>query len=297
MTSWDDLRVFLAVARAGSATAAARRLGLSQPTVSRRVAALARELGVELLRPDARGYELTPVGRRLRTHLEGVERRVLTALRGVDRAGERSRGTVRLTAPEGLGLAIIAPRLWEFERDHPGIELVLVAEAAVANLSRREADLALRFVRPRQRDLVMQRVASVPFAPYASARYLRERPRPPGAGIVAGDVLVAPHESQEGSPEAGWLQAHAGGLRVRVRVLTPLAVRSALLADAGVGLLPDYLGDEPGLRRLGPAALHRDLFLVHHRALRGVERVRLVARFVASCLARSFSRPVAPVRG
>jgi DNA-binding transcriptional LysR family regulator len=133
----------------------------------------------------------------------------------------------------------------------------------------------------------MRRLAAVPFAPYASPRYLRDHPRERGAGIVAGDELVALHESLESSPESAWLRAHTSRQRVRVRVRTPLALRSALLAGAGVGLLPDYLGDAPGLRRLGAGAvLHRDLFLVYHRALRGAERVRLVARFVASCVER-----------
>jgi DNA-binding transcriptional LysR family regulator len=286
MTSWDDLRVFLAVARAGSASAAALALGLSQPTVSRRVAALARELGVELLRPGARGYELTMAGERLRAHVDRVDRAVLAAQRAIDRLDARAMGTVRLTAPEGLGLVVVAPRLDAFGREHPGIDLVLVAESTVANLSRREADLALRFVRPRQRELVMRRLAAVPFAPYASPRYLRGHPREQGAGIVPGDELVAMHESLESSPESVWLRAHAPQHRVRVRVHTQLALRSALLAGAGVGILPDYLGDVPGLRRLGAPVLERDLFLVYHRALRNAERVQVVARFAAGCVER-----------
>ncbi len=287
MTSWDDLRVFLAVARAGSASAAALALGISQPTVSRRVAALARELGIELLRPGARGLELTTAGERLRGQAERIDRAVLAARRAVDRLDVRPLGAVRLTAPEGLGLVVVAPRLEAFGRQHPGIDLVLVAESAVANLSRREADLALRFVRPRQRELVMRRLAAVPFAPYASPRYLRGHPREPGAGIVGGDELVALHESLESSPDSAWLRAHAPHHRVRVRVRTQLALRAALLAGAGVGILPDYLGDDPGLRRLGAGpVLERDLFLVYHRALRSAERVQVVARFAASCVDR-----------
>jgi DNA-binding transcriptional LysR family regulator len=291
MMAWDDLRVFLAVARAGSASAAARALGLSQPTVSRRVAALARELGVELLHKGPRGLALTGAGQRLRLDAEKVDREVLAALRGVDRLDARAGGAVRLTAPEGLGLAVIAPHLEAFGRAHPGIDLLLVAESAVANLSRREADLALRFVRPRQRELVLRRLASVPFAPYASVRYLRGRPREPGGALVPGDELVAMHESLEGSPEAAWLRANAPQQRVRVRVRTTLALREALVAGAGVGLLPDYLGEHPELRALGAGpVLHRDLFLVYPRAMRSAERVRTVARFVTACVERHRDR-------
>ena len=291
MTSWDELRVFLAVARAGSASAAAQALGLSQPTVSRRMAALAHDLGLELLRKGARGFELTAAGRRLRADAERVEREVLSALRALDRLDARPTGAVRLTAPEGIGIAVIAPRLAAFRREHPGIDLVLAAESPVVNLSRREADLALRFVRPRQRELVMRRLASVPFAPHASLRYLRGHPREAGEGLVPGDELVALHESLAGSPEAVWLRANAPTHRVGVRVQSTLALRYALLAGAGVGLLPDYLGEHPELRQLGSGpVLHREVFLVYHRAMRNVERVRLVARFVAACVERRLGR-------
>ncbi len=285
MVSWEDLRLFLAVSRTGSATAAAQSLGLSQPTVSRRLAVLARDLGVEVLRAGARGYDLTPAGQVLRARAEAMDREILAALRAMDRIDTRPGGAVRLTAPEGLGLAVLAPRLDAFARDNPGIDLVLVAEAQVANLSRREADLALRFARPHQRDLIMKRIAVVPYAPYASPRYLRRHPRPPGDGLVPGDELVALHESLVKSPEAAWVGAQASQHPVRVRVRTPLALRSAVLAGAGVGILPDYLGAIPGLRRLGTGpALHRDLFLVYHRARRDLERVRIVARFVTECV-------------
>jgi len=285
MISWDDLRIFLAVARAGSASGAAPGLGLSQPTVSRRLAALARALGSELLRVGARGYQLTPAGRALVAHAERMEREALSARRDLDRLDERPRGSVRLSAPEGLGLAVLAPRLDAFARQHPDIDLVLAAESAIANLSRREADLALRFQRPRQRELVMRRLASIPFALFASPPYLRAHPRDPGVGILPDDDLVALHESLEASPEGTWLQAQAPRQRVRVRVHASLALREAVLAGAGVGLLPVYLGKHPGLRRLGSIpVLHRELFLVFHRTLRNLERLRLVARFASECV-------------
>jgi DNA-binding transcriptional LysR family regulator len=285
MTSWEDLRIFLAVARAGSATGAAAALGVSQPTVSRRLASLSRSLAVELARGGPRGLALTPAGVRLRDRLERVDAGIHGALRAVERGDVRAAGSVRLSAPEGLGLARIAPRLDAFRRAHPDIDLVLAAESSVANLSRREADLALRMVRPRQRELVLRRVATIAFAPYASPRYLRRRPRGPGGGVSPDDDVVGLRESMQDSPQAAWVRSLRPSPRIRVRVQTPVGLQAALLAGAGVGLLPAYLGDVPGLRRVGPApALHRDLYLVHHRALRGVERVRIAARFVESCL-------------
>ena len=282
MTGWEDLRFFLAVCRAGTLTAAARALGCSQPTVSRRMAALARRHGTALLETVGSRYQPTAAGRGLAERAERIERDIAALASEVDHLGALPEGSVRCTAPEGLGLAVIAPRLDAFRREHPGIDLLLVAEAQVVDLSRREADLAVRFVRPTQRELVIRRVATVPFGLYASARYLRDHPR--AAAGVPEDV-VALHESMEGSPESAWLREALPGARVRVRVRSTLALRAAVLAGAGAGVLPDYLAADPTLRPLRPAAVKRDVFLVHHRALRASARVRAVGKFVADCLA------------
>jgi DNA-binding transcriptional LysR family regulator len=286
MTGWDDLRFLLAVSRAGTLTAAARALGCSQPTVSRRMAALSRRHGASLFESHAGRYVPTAAGLALAERAARIERDIAALASEADHLGDRPEGAVRLTAPEGFGLAIVAPRLEKFREEHPGIDLLLVAEANVVDLSRREADLALRFVRPTQRDLVIRRVGTVPFALYASARYARERPR---AAAGSPEDVVALHESMDESPESTWLRTELPGARVRVRVRSTLALRAAVLAGAGAGILPDYLAADPELRLLRPAAVRRDVFLVHHRALRASARVRIVGRFVADCFA---SRPV-----
>jgi DNA-binding transcriptional LysR family regulator len=286
---WDHLRLFLAVVRAGTLSRAAVALGVSQPTVSRRVAALTARYGTALLRREAGGrYAPTPAGAGILSRAERIDREVLEVSRAVDRLDARPQGAVRLTVPDGLGLTVIVPALEGFRREQPGIDLLVVAETEVANLSRREADVALRFVRPRQRELVLRRVASVPFALYAARRYLAARPREPGGpAILPGDDLVALHEAMAAAPEAAWLRRHGAAGRVRVRVRSTLALKTAVAAGGGIGLLPDYLGEDSALVPLtaGPA-LRRDCWLVFHRALRDVQRVRAVARFVAGCLER-----------
>ena len=288
MAEWDDLRILLAVQRAGSLTAAAASLGCSQPTVSRRVAALAKRYGTALLVTEGGRSVPSPAGRSVLERAERIEREVHAIAREVDRLDERPHGSVRLSAPEGVGLAVIAPRLAAFRREHPGLELLLVAESQVVNLSRREADLALRFVRPRQRDLVVRRVARVPFAAYAAAAYLRERPREGGALLAEGEDVVALHEALAEQPEARWLRAQLPSGRVRVRVRNTLALAAAVKAGAGVGVLPAYLADDPALVPLRAPAppLVRDVYLVFHRALRGTARVRLASRFAAECMER-----------
>ncbi|BDG08667.1 LysR family transcriptional regulator [Anaeromyxobacter paludicola] len=283
---WDHLRFFLAVARAGTLSAAATTLGVSQPTVSRRIAALAERFGTALLRRDGSRYVLTGAGASVLARAERIDREVLAVSRAVDRLDAQPHGSVRLSVPDGLGLALVAPALDDFRREHPGIDLLLHAEAEIVNLSRSEADLALRFVRPRQRELVMRRVGSIPFRPYASPRYLASRPRERGGPpVLPGDDLVAFPEAMAGAPQSVWLRRHGAPGRVRVRVRSSVPMKAALLAGAGIGLLPDYLGDDPGLVPLtAEPVMRREVWLVFHRALKDVARVRAVARFAAELL-------------
>lgn len=283
MTGWDDLRFLLAVCRAGTLTGAARALGCSQPTVSRRMAALAGRHGGALFETLSGRYVPTAVGRSLAERAERIEREIHALAGEMDHLGARPAEAVRLTAPEGLGLVVIAPRLDAFRRAHPDIDLLLVAEAQVVDLSRREADLALRFVRPSQHELVVRRVATIPFGLYASVRYLRDHPE---AAAGAPADLIGLHESMEESPESRWLRAEHPGARLRVRVRSTLALQAAILAGAGAGVLPDYLATDPALRALAPAAVRRDVHLVYHRALRASPRIRAVGRFAAECVAQ-----------
>jgi DNA-binding transcriptional LysR family regulator len=284
MTGWDDLRLVLALCRGGTLTAAARALGCSQPTLSRRMAELAKRHGTALFEPLAGRYVPTAAGRSLAERAERIEREINALASEMDHLGNRAEGAVRLTAPEGLALTVVAPALERFRREHPGIDLLLAAESAVMDLSRREADVALRFVRPVQRQLVIRKVASVPFALYASARYLRDHAR---AAAGSPEDVIALHESMDESPESVWLRARLPGARVRVRVRSTVALQAAVLSGAGAGVLPSYLARDPGLRPLGPTALRRDVFLVHHAALRTSPRVRVVGRFAAECVAAS----------
>lgn len=282
MTGWDDLRYFLAVSRGGTLTAAARALGCSQPTVSRRMSALAQRHGAALFETLGGRYVPTEAGRALAARAARIEQDILALASEIDHLGTRTDGRVRVTAPEGFGLAVIAPRLGAFRREHPGLDLLLVVEAQLADLSRREADVALRFVRPTQRNLVIRRAGSYAYGLYASERYLAEHPR---AAAGAPEDLVTLHDSMDASPEAAWLRERFPRASIRVRARSTLAVRAAVLAAAGAGMLPDYLAGDPGLRLLAPAEVRREAFVVYHRALRGSARVRAVGRFLAECFA------------
>ena len=153
----------------------------------------------------------------------------------------------------------------------------------MADLSRREADLALRFVRPTQRDLVIRRVGTVPSGSTRRRGTCEDRPR---AAAGSPEDVVMLHESMDASP--GVRVAPRSGSRARASACgcdSTLAVRAAVLAGAGAGVLPDYLATIRRCDSSRPAAVRRDVFLVYHRALRASARVRAAGRFVVDCFA------------
>jgi DNA-binding transcriptional LysR family regulator len=157
---WSALRDFLAVADTGSLSAAARQLRVSQPTLSRRMAALEERLGVELFQRTSRGLELSETGEAILGPARQMEREA----RGIEVAATGSSralsGPVRITASEGLAIDWLTPELARFQAEHPDIEIRFLIRNTNLNLLQREADIAVRLGRPRQADLLVRRVAS-----------------------------------------------------------------------------------------------------------------------------------------
>jgi molybdate transport repressor ModE-like protein len=283
METWDDLRILLAVHRAGTLSAAARELGVNQSTVSRRVARLARLFRATLLEARGGRYALTSAGLLALQRAEVVEAEIHTLERQLDRLDDRPEGTVRLSAPDGLGSVVIAARLAAFREEHPGIELLLAAESPVVNLVQREADVAVRVVRSTQRELLVRRIARVGFLPYATADYLTRRD---GRRELRDDDDLVVHDNAGDSPETRWLLARVPRGRVRFQSPSPLGVEAAVAGGAGVGMLPGYLGRRSGLLALAPGpVVTRDVFLVIHRAMARLRRIRAVCGLVEQAVA------------
>jgi DNA-binding transcriptional LysR family regulator len=289
MLDWDDLRYFLAVARAGSLSAAARVLGVAQPTVGRRISALQRRLGAKLFTPTATGQELAPSGRRLLVHAERMELEGVAAERAIAGRDAGLKGRVRLTSSEWMIGAVLGPLLRPFVVLHPELELELVADVSHLSLTRREADLAIRPSRFEQPDVVQREVAIVAFGLYASDSYLAERGVPDFAQHGEGHRLIAMSEALTKIPDLGWLPSFTAKASVVVR--TNGREPMARMAAAGIGMtcLPRFLGDAtPNLRLLatptpGP---ERQLWLGCHRDVRAIPRVKATIAFLAEGLAR-----------
>ncbi|HEX2877108.1 MAG TPA: LysR family transcriptional regulator [Polyangiaceae bacterium] len=289
MLDWDDLRYFLAVSRAGSLSAAARVLGVTQPTVGRRISALQRQLGAKLFTPTAIGQELAPSGRRLLAHAERMEVEGVAAERAMTGRDAGLKGRVRLTSSEWMIGAVLGPLLRPFVVLHPELELELVADVSHLNLTRRDADLAIRPSRFQQPDVVQREVAVVAFGLYASDAYLAEQGMPDFARQAEGHRLIAMSETLTKIPDLHWLPALTAKARVVAR--TNGREPMARMAAAGIGMtcLPRFLGDAtPQLRLLttpspGP---ERQLWLGCHRDVRAIPRVKATIEFLAEALAR-----------
>ncbi|CAO3447711.1 LysR family transcriptional regulator [Azospirillum largimobile] len=261
---WDDLRVFLELARAGSLSAAARSLRLSHATVGRRLAALESALGRSLMERRPEGYVLTDEGESVRALAEAMDERA-QAIRRREGADTGLTGTVRLTMTQALADIFLIPRMGALRAANPGLDLEIIVDNRTLSLARREADLAIRLARPQRGDLVGRRLATLGYGLYAAPD--------------APDTLIAYDESMAELPEALWLDRHGGGRRVAFRSNSVQGQLAAAVAGFGTAFLPCMLADGvPGLERLplsGPP-LTREAWLLVHRDRREVPRVRAV---------------------
>lgn len=289
MLDWDDLRYFLAVARAGSFTTAAEKLKVTQPTVGRRIAAFERVLGSKLFAVTANGRGLSAAGRRLLDYAERMESVALAAEVAASGRDVGLRGRVAVTATQWMIAGVIAPLLEPFVAEHPDLEIELTADIRHLNLARGEADIALRPSRFEHQEIIQRKVCNVAFALYASDSYLARYGTPDFDRQCDGHRLIAMNKSLAKVPDVDWLPRVAAKARIVVR--TNEREQMAAMATAGVGIacLPRFVGDRaPGLRLLptrGPSP-ERVLWLGVHREVRTIPRIDATVRFLRERIGR-----------
>jgi DNA-binding transcriptional LysR family regulator len=278
---WSDLRFLLAIQRARTLSAAARRLGCDQTTVGRRLEAIEEALDGRLFRRTPEGYLPTPAGELALAHAERVEAEVMSLEREVGGHDERVEGLVRLTTFESMGIGFVAPRLALLRRRHPGIELVLDLDDRPLSLSRREADLALRPGRPTQEALQIRKIGTITAALYAAPGYLKKRGTPKTARDLDGHDVIDDADGR--FMLSKWMRKEARGARVVFRCDSGPAQAAAAAAGLGLASLYCYLGDRfPGIVRVCPSLeLRQELWVAVHRDLQYAGRVRAVIEFLA----------------
>lgn len=276
IVDWEDVKVLLAVARSGSLSGAGRQLGVDQSTVSRRVAALEAAVGARLFDRVPGGVVLTPVAAEAVGLAEEAERHLADFVDLVAQAELGVRGLVRVAVVDGVDSLLLAPELGSLLAAHPGLQVELLADSALADLSRRQADVALRFLRPEQGPLVARRVARLPGAVWAAA-----------PGVFADLPWIDWDDRHRRHPEAQWAERHVAPTRVRLRVNRLEAKLAAVRAGVGAAILPDVVAERAGLHRIevpepAPAA---EAWLVATRAMYELRRVRVVWDWIAALLA------------
>ncbi|APF36113.1 LysR family transcriptional regulator [Chelatococcus daeguensis] len=280
---WDDLRFFLAVARAGRLTVAARRLGADHATVSRRITALEDALKAKLFERRPQGYALTEHGERLLAKAETIESEALAAQSEIGGADLALSGTVRIGAPDGFGTFFLAPRIGRLAERYPELEIQLVAMPRLLSLSKREADIAISLNPPKEGKIVARKLADYRLGLYAAPAYLAAHPAIIAPQDLFEHQLIGYIDDLIFTPELDYLDDIAKGLRPRLQSSNLIAQMHATIAGAGLCVLPDFMaaGDPrlvPVLRR--EVELVRSFWLIVHADLRDVARVRATVDFL-----------------
>lgn len=285
---WDDLKLVLSVARAGSLSGAARYLGVSHATVFRRLGGIETRLGVRLFERSRAGYAATAAGEdvaaaaaRMEAEAAGIEQRVA----GRER---RAAGTVRMTTTDALLQGMLSPVFTRFCREYPDISLEVAVSPALFSLARREADVAIRPTDSPPEALVGRRIGRI-----AQAVYVRAGRDVPDTPVLPDLDWIGPDERMGYPQLARWMRSADLETRCRLRVDSTLGMCAAVADGLGAAVLPCYLADaDSRLARLGEPLdeLAVDLWLLTHPDLRQAPRIRAFNDFVADAARRMRAR-------
>jgi len=280
---WNDLSVVLAICRAGTLAGAARSLGQNHSTVFRRINSIEEKMGVRFFERLPHGYAMTDAGEIAMRAAERIDDEVLGLSRELIGRDLRLQGTIRLTAPEGITRYLIGPAIYEFCKQHPDIRIHMTITSSSLQLTRREADLAVRVTTTPPDSSLGRRVCGFRIARYATRSYLEKNPH---GKLELYDWLV----SEDGYD---WLTEALAKKGIRTPAKKIMISNhanfliEAVKQDLGVIQLPCFWGDnEAGLVRLddSPADMMKELWLLTHEDLRNTARVRALMTFLHEAL-------------
>jgi DNA-binding transcriptional LysR family regulator len=279
---WDGLQVFLAVARSGRVSAAARRLGVEHTTVARRIAALEKTLGVSLFYRTSRGYLLTPEGQHVVSTAEAMERAALVVEARARETSGPPAGRVRVAMPPEYGSHWLAPKLAAFRALYPQIELQILVGTRQRDLSRGEAELAIQPPRPTQTGMVAVRLARAAVGLYASKRLIGGRRLRIRTLADVRDLplftYTAPFQVLQ---NARWFQPILGSGSIALQSNSTHALLAAARAGAGIAVLPRFVAREHDeLVPVSDDVASHDILLITHPEVRRDPKVRATADFL-----------------
>lgn len=282
MVDWDDFRNFLAVARHGTLSAAARSLDVRQSTMGRRLAAFEERAGVMLLQKTPRGFVLTPAGEVALAEAEKMEAAALAAERAITGRDVRLEGEIRLTTVESLAAELLTPILASFAHTYPGITVKLITGTQTLSLASREADLAVRLARPSGGDLVIRKLGDIGFGFYASKNYLARHNEAASDGT--GHRMILMGDDSATFPEITALTKHFPQAEVALRSDSRYIHLGACKAGMGIACLAHYLADKSDLVRLADCEADREIWLVQHRDTQHMPRFKALSAALSAGL-------------
>lgn len=283
--NWDDLRFVLAVADHGSVASAARRLGVNHTTVLRRMHAFEEAKKIRLFERLPTGYVLTAEGEQLVTAARGIDDTVAALERRIAGRDLKLEGVIRVTTTDTFMTSVLPRHLASFRREHPRIAIELALTNHRLNLTKRDADVAIRPARELPAPLVGKRVADVGFAVYGAKTYLSDRPVDP---LASDHVWLAGDEVLANAPVSRWMRQHVPDAEIAFRADSFVSLYQAAVAGLGLVALPCCLGDaDPALMRLRAPMddLTTSLWVLTHLDLSRAARIRAFIEHMENGLA------------
>lgn len=281
--TWDDLQYFLAVARTGQLSSAARSLRTSHATVSRHIDRLEFSLKAKLFERNPRGYELTVVGRRLVDTVERMEAEAERLQADISESGSLLRGVVRLSAPEGFSNFFFVEKLQDFAATHPHIMVELLTIQQIMALSRKEADVAVTLDPPKAGPYVNEQISEYTLHIYAARSYLAGRPEITSRKDLLDHFFIGYIQDLVFSPGLDYMRDVLPGLRPAFQCSSISAQLVATLNGRGLCILPNFIAVRfPDLQMILPdeVELRRGYWLTCHNDLADVPRIRSLMDFI-----------------
>jgi DNA-binding transcriptional LysR family regulator len=280
--NWDDVRIFLAVARSGQILAASRRLGVNHATLSRRLTSLEEALATRLFIRRTNGCELTAEGETFLLSAERMETEMLAAQARLGRTDAAIAGTVRIGAPDGFGVSFLAPRMGRLIERHPELKIQLVPVPRAFSLSSREADIAVTLERPEQGRLVSSKLTDYTLGLYAARSYAGQSGLPENVDALKSHRRIGYVEDLIFSQSLNFTGEIMRNWDAAFEISSAIGQTEAVRAGAGIGILHNYIARHlPDLVRVMPEiSIQRTYWTIFHESARELARIRIVADFL-----------------
>lgn len=292
---WDKLRIFHAVAEAGSFTRAGEMLNLSQSAVSRQISALEESLDVLLFHRHARGLLLTEQGELLQKTAKDIFAKLARIEGQILDSKQRPEGTLRITTTEFIGATWLAPNLYKLKQEHPGIQLSMLLDNRIYNLGMREADAALRLYKPEHQDLIQKKVTTIQFSIFASDEYIAKYGTPTSVKDLSNHILIGyPENVPAPYADPNWLlrlsDTDVDTNNNIMMMNSMLSIYQAVLTGCGLAILPNYLAqNDPNLKIVLPD--HRpdgiDMYFVYPEDRRHSQRITIFRDFLEKLISET----------